>query len=297
MTIFLEVVLPVLLVFSLGFVLERKSKLDIKPISTLAIYIMTPCLVFQNFYHTSIDVQIFYMLLIALILLLTLVILNKIIAYFMKIPSDRETGFVLSTAFMNAGNYGAPIILFAFGQEGFQFAVMFMVIQSILMNSFGVYFATKMKESMMYAVKMVLTMPAIWALVVAAIAKTIPLELPLALERTTSMVSEATIPTVMLILGMQLAKIPLSGFEWKGITYASIMRLFVSPLIAYGLTLLFPVDPLLANVIIVLAAMPSAANIVMFAVQFEAEPKLVSSITLVTTIISIFSITALLVLL
>lgn len=198
---------------------------------------------------------------------------------------------------MNAGNYGAPIILFAFGQEGFQFAVMFMVIQSILMNSFGVYFATKMKESMRYAVKMVLTMPAIWALVVAAIAKTIPFELPLALERTTSMVSEAIIPTVMLILGMQLAKIPLSGFEWKGITYASIMRLFVSPLIAYGLTLLFPVDPLLANVIIVLAAMPSAANIVMFAVQFEAEPKLVSSITLVTTIISIFSITALLVLL
>ena len=56
-------------------------------------------------------------------------------------------------------------------------------------------------------------------------------------------------------------------------------------------------DPLLEKVLILTAAMPSAANTVIYAVQYDTEADLVSSITLITTVISIFSITALLVIL
>ncbi|GAF38374.1 hypothetical protein JCM14202_178 [Agrilactobacillus composti DSM 18527 = JCM 14202] len=54
---------------------------------------------------------------------------------------------------------------------------------------------------------------------------------------------------------------------------------------------MFPIDPLLRNVIVVMAAMPSAANTTLYAIEFEAEPQFVSSATLVTTLASIFSLT------
>jgi malate permease and related proteins len=58
-----------------------------------------------------------------------------------------------------------------------------------------------------------------------------------------------------------------------------------------------PLDLLLEKVLIVSAAMPSAATTTMYALQFDAEPELVSSITFITTLVSIGTITPLLYLL
>ncbi|MBB6450652.1 hypothetical protein HNR44_002642 [Geomicrobium halophilum] len=294
MQIFFEVVLPVILVFTLGFVIQKWKQVDIKPVSTVAIYVMTPCLVFETIYHATLDMQYVYMLIFAFTLLFSLVLINKIIAFFFRLSPETETGIILSTSFMNVGNYGTPIVLFAFGEEGFAYGVSLMVIQSVIMNSFGVYFASKASGNMRQALKTVLTMPATWALIAALLAKLIAYEMPMAVTGVTEIVGAATIPTVMIILGMQLANIPLQGFEWGKISYSAVVRLLVSPLIAVGITSVLPVDPLLAQVLILTAAMPSAANIVIFAVQFNAQPRLVSSTTFVTTLLSILTVTVLL---
>ncbi len=105
------------------------------------------------------------------------------------------------------------------------------------------------------------------------------------------MIAEAAIPTVMLILGMQLAMIQWKGFQWERISVALVIRMILSPILAYLILLFLPVDELLRNVLIVSAAMPSAATIVMYAVKFDAEPRLVSTITLMTTLFSLGSIT------
>ncbi|QQK75556.1 AEC family transporter [Salicibibacter cibarius] len=296
MQIFFEVVLPVVLVFALGFLIQKWKHVDIKPISTVAIFVMTPCLVFDTIYHATLDMQYAYMLIFAILLLFILIFVNKLVSFFFKLSPETETGIILSTAFMNAGNYGAPIVLFAFGEEGFAYAVSLMVIQSVIMNSFGVYFASKGRGTMIQALKVVMTMPATWALVAALLAQFLP-AMPTAITGVTEIVGAATIPTVMIILGMQLARIPLRGFEWGKISYNAVLRLLISPVIALGLTRILPIEPLLANVLVLTAAMPTAANIVMFSVQFNAQPRLVSSTTLVTTLISIPTITVLLMIL
>ncbi len=155
MTIFFQVVLPVILVFALGFLLQRWKKVDIKPISTVTIYIMTPCLVFRTFYTSELNIQHLYMTVFALVLLFSLLLWNKLYAKFRKLPQARESGLILATAFMNAGNYGAPIILFAYGESGFTYAVSYMVLQAIIMNCFGVYYAARGKAGMRMAVRTV----------------------------------------------------------------------------------------------------------------------------------------------
>ncbi|WP_088105777.1 AEC family transporter [Halalkalibacter urbisdiaboli] len=294
MTIFFDVVLPVLLVFLIGFGVQKWKKIDIKAISTVAIYIMTPCLVFRTFYTAELDMQYFYMVIFSAILLFALIVINKWYAKLKGYSQSVESGMILSTAFMNSGNYGAPIILFAYGDMGFAYSVSFLVLQAIIMNFFGVYYAARGEAGIGVAVKSVFEMPATYAVILALILKSVNWEIPDNLFLTIDIIAEATVPTVMVILGMQLAQIKWDNFNWGHITYGVILRLFISPLIAVGIVMMFPLDPLLAKVLIVSAAMPSAATIVMYAVQFNTEPKLVSSITLITTLISIFTITVLL---
>lgn len=294
MIIFLEVVLPVLLVFLIGYGVQKWKEVDIKAISTVAIYIMTPCLVFRTFYLAELDMQYLYMVVFSAILLLGIILINKAYAKAKKYPQSIESGMILSTAFMNSGNYGAPIILFAYGEAGFAYSVSFLVLQAIIMNFFGVYYAARGKAGIGIAIKAVFEMPATYAVLISLLLKSLNWELPNNLFLTIDIIAEATVPTVMVILGMQLAQIKWDNFNWGHITYGVFVRLIISPLIAVAIVMMFPFDPLLAKVLIVSAAMPSAATIVMYAVQFNSEPKLVSSITLVTTLISIVTITILL---
>ena len=294
MTIFIEVVLPVLLVFLIGYGVQKWKDIDIKAVSTVAIYIMTPCLVFRTFYTAELNMQYLYMVIFAMILLFALIIINKLYAKIKKYPQSVENGMILSTAFMNSGNYGAPIVLFAYGEAGFAYAVSFLVLQAIIMNFFGVYYAARGEAGIGVAVKSVLAMPATYAVIIALVFKGLNWQIPENLFLTVDIIAEATVPTVMIILGMQLAQIKWDNFHWGQITYGVIVRLVASPLIAVGIVLIFPFEPLLAKVLIVSAAMPSAATIVMYAVQFNSEPKLVSSITLITTLVSVFTITLLL---
>lgn len=112
--------------------------------------------------------------------------------------------------------------------------------------------------------------------------------------KSIELVSGTSIPIIMIILGMQLANVKIRNMNWGRISLATFIRLIISPIIAYFVCLLFPVDPLLRNVIIVMAAMPSAANTTLYAIQFNAKPQFVSSCTLITTVISAFSLDVLL---
>ena len=105
-----------------------------------------------------------------------------------------------------------------------------------------------------------------------------------------SLVADASIPTVMLVLGMQLAAISRKRVAYRYVSVVTVIRMVLSPLIAAGILYFMPVSDLLKAVIILQAAMPAAANTTMFALQFGTEPDLVSFTTFITTLISIITI-------
>lgn len=294
MTVFIQVVLPVLLVFGAGYLLQKLAKLDLKSVSTVALYIMLPCLVFKTFYNADLNGEYVMMLVFSALLLVSILVINKVVAKVKGYDASMESGLILSTAFMNSGNYGAPIILFAFGEAGFVYSVSFLVLQAIIMNFFGVYYAARGKSGLRMAIVSVLKMPPTYAVIVALIMNLGSIKMPGNLMSSVDLLANASIPMVMVVLGMQLAGISLKNMDWSKASYASVVRLIASPAIAFVLTLFLPMSDLMASVLIVSAAMPSAATTTIYAVQFDSKPELVSSITLMTTLLSVITIPLLL---
>ncbi|WP_341829887.1 AEC family transporter [Thalassobacillus devorans] len=286
-----------LLIFGAGYIIQLVARLDIKSLATVTLYIMMPNLVFNTFYDAKLDKEYVIMVTFAVLLLIAILFINKIIAKLRNYNQAMESGMILSTAFMNSGNYGTPIILFAFGKEAFMYAVSFMVLQAIIMNFFGVYYAARGSAGIKLAFQSVLKMPPTYAVIVALVMNLGSIPVPDSLLSAITLVGDATIPTMMITLGMQLAEITVKNMNWVKISYGATVRLLASPLIAYLLTLVLPMDPLMAKVMIVAAACPSAATTTMYALQFDAKPELVSSITLVTTLLSIITLPILLILL
>ncbi|MEN2768610.1 AEC family transporter [Ornithinibacillus xuwenensis] len=294
MVLFLNVILPIMAVFGAGYVLQRIKAVDVKAVSTVSIYIFLPALVFTKLYEATFDERYTILLVFAFIQLIAMIMLSKVSKKIMKWSHSVESASILTTAFMNAGNYGVPVILFTIGEEALPYAVFFMVIQTMFMNSFGVYYASRSSNGMGQALKKVFKMPATYAAIFAIILQNIAWEIPPSVYSTLTMVAGAAIPVMMVLLGMQLASITSIKFNWQVIISAVSIRMIIAPLIAFGFVMLVDVEPLIATVLIILSAMPSAATTTMYAIQFDTEPELVSSITLVSTLFSVISLTVLL---
>ncbi|MUK88972.1 AEC family transporter [Ornithinibacillus sp. L9] len=294
MGIFLNVILPIIAVFGAGYILQRIRLLDVKSIASMSIYIFLPALVFTQLYEATFDKSYTILLVFAFFLLIMMILLNKILRHIFKWSQSVESASILTSAFMNAGNYGVPVILFAIGDEALPYAVFFMVIQTIFMNAFGVYYASRDKSGYKRALITILKLPATYAVVFAFILQNIAWEIPESVYSTLSMLGGAAIPIMMVMLGMQLASITSIKFNWQVIISGLSIRMIISPLLAFGFIQLLHVDPVIGAVILIVAAMPSAATTTMYAIEFDTEPDLVSSITLVTTLFSIISVTLLL---
>src|SRR5699024_5476282 len=100
-------------------------------------------------------------------------------------------------------------------------------------------------------------------------------------------IADAAIPTIMVTLGMQLANMTIKKVDWKKLSTALSLKLVASPVIAALIVFAMPIDEFIKQIMIILAATPTAANTTMYAIQFQVEPQNVSSATLLSTVLSL----------
>lgn len=259
----------------------------------MSLYLMLPFLTFDTFYTNELNIEYFYMFLFTFILAIVLIIITVIWGMLIKADKSQLSAMLLGTVFPNSGNYGSPVALFAFGTAGFDYAVILMVIHAFIINTIGIFIASFGSEKTTCAKDAftnVLKMPVLYGFLLGVILQVTKVELPSTIIDGISMVGNASIPTVMLILGMQLAEIKSGKFELKYINSVTMIRMVISPLIAVLLVSFMPVNDLIKSVFILLAAMPIAANTTLMAVQFNVKPDFTSFTTLVTTLLSLITI-------
>lgn len=156
MVIFNQVMFPVLLIFLVGYFFQKISPLNIKPLSTVAIYLLLPFLVFQTFYKTNLDSNFFYVIITSLLIMVAMVVIGIVVSKIFHYDKGKLSAFLLSTVFPNSGNYGVPIIIFAFGQKSVPYAMAIMVFHNILMGTVGVFIAASSKKMVQRKLKKVL---------------------------------------------------------------------------------------------------------------------------------------------
>ncbi|GAA0315950.1 AEC family transporter [Bacillus carboniphilus] len=292
--ILIDVVIPVMAIFVIGFVVQKIFDFDIRSISTLSLYVLTPFLVFETFSTNELSWEYVHIVLFCICFCLILLSLSFLYGKIRKTNKTVTTAFMLAATFMNAGNYGAPLIYFALGERAFSYAIIVMVVQSILMNSIGLFLAANgssmRAEEDFSPWKKMATMPVLYALILGISFQIFHLRVPGFLEQPVAMLSDACIPLIMLALGMQLAKIQFKSVNWYELSVITLARMVISPLVAVVVLSFVTLDPLLEKVFIIVASMPTAANITLLAIQFKTEPDFVSAVTFMTTLLSMVTI-------
>lgn len=287
------IILPVFLIFATGYVADKLLKFDIKSISSMSLYILLPLLTFNTFYRNELTIDYLYIFIFTFVLTGILLVITVIWGYFMGSSKEDVAAILLGTLFPNSGNYGTPVALFALGAVAFDYAIVLMVLHGFVISTVGIFIASfgsgatiTVKEALINIFKI----PVIHGAIAGVVFQLLNIRLDSGIMDIIEMTGNAAIPVVMLILGMQLARITKESFDIKDVTAVVTIRMIISPVAAALLVLVMPVDDTMKMVFILLNAMPVAANSTMLAVQFNVKPNVVSFSTLITTLISIITI-------
>ncbi|WP_257348190.1 AEC family transporter [Pseudalkalibacillus decolorationis] len=288
-----SILLPIFFVFGVGYFAQRLLNLETKELSKLAIYVMVPFLVFRTFYEQPINTSYGYLVLYLLGLCTVIIVIVSVLSKVYGYNEPERCGLILASAFMNNGNYGTPLTFFLFGAAGMETAIILMVIQQLLMSTLGVYYAAKgssVDSGVKAALNAVKRMPMVYGAIIGLAFQWLHIPLEKGLLDGVNFIADAAIPVIMITLGMQLANISVKAVDWRKLSTALTLKLIAAPVIAALIVWQMPLDEMTKQIMIIMAATPTAANTTMIAIQFQTEPQNVSSATLVTTVMSVITI-------
>jgi predicted permease len=292
-SIFLSDILPIFVIASAGFVLSRRMNTNVKTASHIVFYALLPCLVFNLFVKSNIRASDFgQMALLAVLCVCSMGVIGYVASRPLGLSRPQLSAFLLVVMISNGGNYGLPVVLFAFGTDALNYAVVFFVVSSILTNTLGVFIAAAGHKTVGQAIAGIFKTPVIYAVAAAALVRIAGITIPDGLARPVELLSDAALPLMIIVLGMQLDRAARPK-RLAPVTLAIALSLLVAPIVAYGLTAVLGIAGAARQAGILLASMPVAVITTVLAIEFELEPTFVTASVLASTLLSPLTLTLL----
>lgn len=286
LTILADDILPIFVIAAVGFVLARRFHVDVRMLSRVTFNALAPCLVFNLIVTSQVSAgELGRIVVFTVLLVSALGVIARLAALPFALSRPELSAFLIVVMFSNAGNYGLSVVLFAFGRDVLARAVVYFVTSALLMYSVGIVVASSGRSSVGRAAKGLLKVPAMWGLVAAVLMLWSGARLPTGLERPIELLSAAAIPTMILVLGMQLER-----SAWPArpglVAVAAVLTLLVAPVIGVGLAAALGLSGPARQAVILESAMPSAVIATILALEFDVAPSFVTAVVVATTAIS-----------
>lgn len=293
LALLLNNLLPIFIIAGLGYLLSNKLQLDPRPFSQVIFYILNPCLVFNLIIHSQLsDGDILRTIGFAGLIMAATGVIAWIGGKLLRLDRRMMAATLLTSTLMNAGNFGLPVILFAFGDKATAYGSLFFVTMMLFSYTVGIIIASMGTASIGQAFINLLKVPTLYAMVLAFVFLRLQWQLPLPLDRSVKLLSDASIPSMILLLGMQFQAV-----EWTSkitpLAFVNVLRLMIGPALAFGLNLVFGLSGPARQASILESGMPIAVLTTILATEYDTEPSFVTAAVFTSTLLSAITLTLL----
>ena len=291
LSIFVSDLLPVFAIAGVGFLLARYAHVQVQTVSRLTFHALAPALVFNILATSTVESsQVGRMVLFYLLVATSAALMARIVAIPLRLDRRALTAFLLVVICSNSGNYGLPVTLLAFGREALTFASVYFVTSSMFTYTGGVFLAASGKRSIRDALIGVARIPAFYGALAAILTLGLGLEVPGPVRAPITLLSDAAVPMMILVLGMQLERA--ARPERPAVVAAAVVvSLVLTPLIALGIAHLVGLRGAALQAGVLQTSMPTAVITTILAVEFDVVPDFVTSVVFVTTLLSPLTVT------
>ncbi|HEY8291156.1 MAG TPA: AEC family transporter [Thermomicrobiales bacterium] len=290
--IYLNILIPVFALVAIGYLVGPRLGLEARTLSRVAYFVLVPSFTFNVLTTARIDAAVAgRMVLYIGVVEVACAVAAIAIARLCKRSPQMTGAYVLIAVFPNVGNFGLPVVQFAFGPDALVAATIYFIAMSTISFIIGVAAANWHHGSNLRSLIAVVKTPAVIAVVPALLFNVSGIHPPLVIERPTALLAGAMVPVMLVALGVQLAGagIPRLDGNMLGV---SLIRLLGGPALAALIAIPFHLTSLARDAGILQSAMPAAVLASIIAFEHELLPAFVTATVLFSTLISIVTLAA-----
>lgn len=290
-------ILPIMLISAAGFVLGRQLNIDSRAIGRSLFYFFSPVLVFNLLITNelpTLDVLRIGGLAVGVMLCSGIMALAGGLA--LRLERPVLVSVMLTAMFANNGNYGLPLIAFAFGQEALAHSGIYFVFAALLTNTLGVLIASLGHLSLKQAIFGMVKVPTMYAVLLAMVINQTGTSLPLPFARTIGLTAGATVPLMIFLLGLELRHARWTK-SLRALGLSASVRMLAGPLLGFAFAGLLGLTGSARQAAVMEASMSSAVATTNLAAEYKLDTSLVAATVLVSTLLSPLTLTPLILLL
>ncbi|MCL2707556.1 MAG: AEC family transporter [Defluviitaleaceae bacterium] len=298
-------ILPIFILVSLGFALDKKFNLDINALTKLNFYLFVPAFSFVNIFTVDITVDLAKILVLAVLMLPLNYAAGFLLARLLKLPKKTGKAFENSLMFYNSGNIGISLVTLVFTNAPFAdgasapfleaalaVQVMVLLVQNFSTNTLGFINSGGEGINVKTGVVRVLKMPVPYAIACAILFKFLPFDFSSTpFWPSLSYLRNGLVGVALSTLGVQLAK---SRLDLKKATpyIAALFRLVGGPALAFALIKIFKLEGVAAKAFFISAATPTAVNTALLSVECGGDVDFAVQAVTISTLLSALTMTA-----
>ncbi|MFP4704681.1 MAG: AEC family transporter [Spirochaetaceae bacterium] len=282
--IFLNVIVPVMVVVAIGYFAGPRLSLDSRTLSRSAFYIFIPAFVFKMMLTAEIEAELAVrMIAYIAVVHVGIALFALILARLLRKSAEMVAAFVLVAVFGNFGNFGLPFIEFRLGTEALVAATVYLLTMNVVAFPIGVAAASWHRGGTGTALLSVLKTPALIALVPALGLNILEVDVPRFGMRIVDLLAAAMVPVMILSIGTKLAEAPRLRIDVNVVT-ATAVRLIGTPILAIALAVPFALEGVPRGAGILQSSMPTAVIASIIAIEYDLLPEFVTEVVLFSTL-------------
>ena len=263
----------------------------------LVLSVLMPCMVFNSFQSVTWDMLRNSLSVLGLSLGISLAAMAAGRLIFRRAGAGRAGVLRYAVLVNNAGFAGLPLARETFGAEGALYASVFLIPARIFMWSAGVTMISGQRPSAKKLWSQLAKNPNIVAVFLGLARGLSGLTFPPFIESALSHLDACVSPLSMVIIGAIVAGVPWKGLFEKDVWLYAAVRLLAMPLAALAAGRLLGFAPVALGSVVILTAMPAGTTVPLLAARYGKDAVFASKLLLVSTVLSLLTVPALMVLL
>jgi predicted permease len=288
----LSKILPLYLIIILGYITGRCVSVAKETVANLLIYVLVPIVIFNGVLRAHIDSS-----------MLSLPLVFFCLAYFMCIgfyffgslfwPGSEKNILAYTAGTGNTGYFGLPVAIALWGPNVVSVVILaifgFILYEGTLGFFISARGACSRKDSFLHVLKL----PTIYAFLLGLLLNFFGVKFGSSYYNLVSNFQGAYTILGMMLIGLGIASIEKFSFDVKFIGFTFLAKFIAWPILVISLIILDKIwlhfyTPQIHEVMLLMATVPLAANMVAFATIFKIHPEKASLAVLLSTLFALF---------
>ena len=280
-------ILSIYVFIVMGYIAKRsfKQQIDDKTITLLNVYFLQVFLTFWGLLIHPIDITLLYAPSIYLFIVVIALLISALFAHRLFTAKKEYSIAMVAAIIGNTGNLGIPLNIAIFGEASIPYTTVVNLVNVFLVYTVGVYFYSRGSFDAKTSLKNILKLPILWTALIAITLSVYHYKPSDIIMNMLMMGAYASMTMQLFLFGIYLYGSKIREVNRTLILWVVGFKFILLPLMAFLVLYNIELDSMIKGIVFIELMMPLAVANVNLASLYDCEPKLVTALVMITSLL------------